>query len=126
MIATCCSKTCHIDSDLPDEHWLVIRPLRCMENREVPWALVDWLFVGGSTGWKLGEGAEALIRQAQTHGKRVHVGRVNSATRFRHFRALGCDSADGTFLAFGPDTNAPKLRRWISAPTSHLLWAVTT
>ena len=97
-----------------------------MENREVPWALVDWLFVGGSTGWKLGEGAEALIRQAQTHGKRVHVGRVNSATRFRHFRALGCDSADGTFLAFGPDTNAPKLRRWISAPTSHLLWAVTT
>ena len=29
-------------------------------------------------------------------------------------------------IAFGPDTNAPKLRRWISAPTSHLLWAVTT
>ena len=28
MIATCCSKTCHIDSDLPDEHWLVVRPLR--------------------------------------------------------------------------------------------------
>ena len=55
-----------------------------MENREVPWALVDWLFVGGSTGWKLGEGAEALIRQAQTHGKRVHVGastpRPGSAT----------------------------------------------
>lgn len=97
-----------------------------MENREAPWALVDWLFVGGSTEWKLGVGAETLIRQAQEHGKRVHVGRVNSATRFRHFRALGCDSADGTFLAFGPDANAPKLRRWISAPTSPLLWSTAT
>lgn len=90
----------------------------------LPWDDFDWLFIGGSTEFKLGPGAELLIRAAQAYGKRIHVGRVNSATRFRHFRALGCDSADGTFLAFGPDTNAPKLRRWIEAPTHHHLWSV--
>lgn len=94
-----------------------------MENMTVPWDDVDWLFVGGSTEWKLGEGAETLIRQAQTHGKRIHVGRVNSHVRFKHFRALGCDSADGTFVAFAPDINVPKVRRWIADHTHPLLWA---
>lgn len=94
-----------------------------MENMTVPWDDVDWLFVGGSTEWKMGAGAEALIREAQSNGVRVHVGRVNSGARFRHFRALGCDTADGTFLAYGPDTNAPKLRRWINDHTRPLLWA---
>lgn len=86
-----------------------------MEHLTVPWDGLDWLFVGGSTEWKLGVGAETLIRQAQAHGKRVHVGRVNSGTRFRHFRSMRCDSADGTFIAFGPDVNAPKVRRWVSS-----------
>ena len=84
-----------------------------MEAMPVPWDLVDWLFVGGSTGWKLGPGAAELIRQAQAQGKRVHVGRVNSGARFRHFAGMGCDTADGTFLAFGPDVNAPQVRRWV-------------
>lgn len=95
-----------------------------MENLALPWEDFDWLFVGGSTEWKLGPGAEALIRQEQAHGKRVHVGRVNSATRFRRFRSLGCDTADGTFLAFGPDINAPKLRRWTAAPRHSMLWRI--
>lgn len=84
-----------------------------MENMEVPWELCDWLFVGGSTAWKLGTGATRLIRQAQNCGKKVHVGRVNSYKRFALFAGLGCDTADGTFLAFGPEKNAPKLERWI-------------
>ena len=87
-----------------------------MEHLDVPWHLVDWLFVGGSTEWKMCHGAAALIRQAQAHGKRVHVGRVNSATRFALFAGMGCDTADGTYLAFGPDVNAPKLRSWMAAP----------
>lgn len=84
-----------------------------MEARPVPWQAVDWLFIGGSTEWKLGAGAADLIRQARARGKRVHVGRVNSWRRFARFAALGCDTADGTYLAFGPDTNAPKVRAWI-------------
>ena len=38
-------------------------------------------------------------------------------------RALGCDSADGTFVAFAPDINVPKVRRWIADHTHPLLWA---
>lgn len=26
---------------------------------------------------------------------------------------IGCDSADGTYLAYGPDTNLPKLETWL-------------
>ncbi len=92
-----------------------------MESLDVPWHLTDWLFVGGSTEWKLGQGAADLIRQAQSHGKRVHVGRVNSGTRYALFAGMGCDSADGTYLAFGPDVNAPKLRAWLAKPTQGVL-----
>lgn len=90
----------------------------------VPWDGLDWLFIGGSTEFKMGPDAEALISAAQRRGKRVHVGRVNSGARFRHFRSLGCDTADGTYLAFGPSVLAPRLRRWIDAPTAPMLWAV--
>lgn len=84
-----------------------------MENLPIPWENVDWLFVGGSTDWKLGAGAADLISQAKAHGKRVHVGRVNSARRFAHFAHLGADSADGTILAFGPDVNTIRVRKWL-------------
>lgn len=92
-----------------------------MESLDVPWDLVDWLFVGGSTGWKLGTGAAELITQAQSAGKRVHVGRVNSGERFRLFRGLGCDTADGTYIAFGPDINSPKVRSWMAEPTQGVI-----
>lgn len=84
-----------------------------MENLDVPWHLVDWVFIGGSTDWKLGPGARELVRQARAHGKQVHVGRVNSERRFRYAaHVLGADTADGTFLAFGPDTLMPRFRAW--------------
>lgn len=93
-----------------------------MEHLDVPFDDLDWVFIGGSTGWKLGPGAEALIAQAQQHGKQVHVGRVNSGGRFAKFRALGCDTADGTFIAFGPDVNAPQIRRWMARTAQPVLW----
>ena len=93
-----------------------------MENLDVPWRLVDWLFVGGSTDWKLGEGARALISQAKEQGKRVHVGRVNSRKRYNLFRELGCDSADGTFIAFGPAVNTPKVLSWVQEEQLCLKW----
>lgn len=92
-----------------------------MEHADVPWHLVEWLFVGGSTEWKLGAGASTLIRQAQAAGKRVHVGRVNSGKRFRLFAGLDCDTADGTFLAFGCDMNAPTVRDWSTAPVQGVI-----
>ena len=28
---------------------------------------------------------------------------------------MGCDSVDGTYLAFGPDVNTPKLVGWLKS-----------
>ena len=96
-----------------------------MEHLDVPWNDLEWVFLGGSTGWKLGPGAETLIGQAQRHGKRVHVGRVNSGARFAKFRALGCDTADGTFIAFAPRLNADYVRQWQARDTQPPLWVGT-
>lgn len=87
-----------------------------MDATSIPWGDLDYLFLGGSTKWKLSGATDSLIAAAKGVGKKVHVGRVNSFRRFQHFAALGCDSADGTFLAFGPDKNLPRLINWIEAP----------
>lgn len=80
---------------------------------DTPWDEFDALFIGGGTKWKLGPDVKALIIAAQERGKHVHVGRVNSQGRYLAFAALGCDSADGTFLAFGPRVLLPELMGWI-------------
>jgi hypothetical protein len=41
------------------------------------------------------------------------MGRVNSLRRHRYAAAIGCDSADGTYLTRGPDENLPKLLGWV-------------
>lgn len=84
-----------------------------LENLDVPWDEFDCLFIGGSTEWKLSSGPQQLIAEAKERGKWVHVGRVNSRKRYNLFASLGCDSADGTYLVFGPEVNLPKLLSWI-------------
>lgn len=87
-----------------------------MENLPVPWEEFEWLFIGGSTEWKLGRGAVLLSTQALSHGLSVHVGRVNSFKRFRYARdVLGASSADGTILAFGPETNLRRVKKWLAS-----------
>lgn len=90
-----------------------------MTPNALPWDDFDAVFIGGDNRFKLYDSIP-LIRAAQARGKYVHVGRVNSRTRFDHFAELGCDSCDGTFLAFGPDTNAPRLRTWIARPSAQI------
>lgn len=70
------------------------------ENFEMP--NCDVLFVGGTTAWKMGPGAGACIQTAKSSGRWVHVGRVNSRKRIRHFALLGADSFDGTTISRGP------------------------
>lgn len=93
-----------------------------LEHQPVPWDMFDVLFIGGSTEWKLGPRAADLAYRARDLGKRVHLGRVNSYRRLRHASAIGAHTADGTYLAFGPTTNLPKLTRWLDqlATTPHL------
>jgi hypothetical protein len=83
-----------------------------LEDLPVPWDTFDVFFIGGDTAWKLGPAAADLARQAKARGKWVHMGRVNSRQRFRYAAWIGCDSADGTYLAKGPDKNLPILLGW--------------
>lgn len=75
----------------------------------LPWDEMDALFIGGSTQYKLSNNARNYVDQAKQRGKWVHMGRVNSQRRIELAYQWGCDSVDGTFLAFGPDINTPKL-----------------
>lgn len=88
--------------------------------RNVPWDELDTLFIGGTTAWKLGAEVTELIGMAKQLGKWVHIGRVNSRRRFLAFAGAGADSADGTFLAFGPDTNLPLLLGWVDQQRKQL------
>lgn len=83
-----------------------------LERRVVPWDEIDCLFIGGSTEWKMSEHARLLADRARDRGKWVHVGRVNSASRYRSWSSHA-DSCDGTLLAFGPSVNIVRLVRWL-------------
>lgn len=93
-----------------------------LEHLAVPWHTFDVLFIGGDTEWKLGPAARALAAQARSRGKRVHMGRVNSHERLRYARDIGCHTADGTYLAFGPDVNLPRLLGWLRDVNHPTLW----
>jgi hypothetical protein len=96
-----------------------------LEDLAVPWSSFDALFIGGDTAWKLGPAARSLVSQARDRGKWVHMGRVNSWARLRYAHQIGCDSADGTYLAFGPDKNLARMLRWLAAVNDQgLLWAL--
>lgn len=86
-----------------------------VEDTAVPWDELDVLFLGGDDAFKLGPEARAVTAQARARGKRVHMGRVNSLKRLKYADAIGCHSADGTFLIFGPDKNLPQLLGWLRA-----------
>jgi hypothetical protein len=85
-----------------------------LETLTVPWDDFDVLFIGGSTEWKLGRHPRRLVSEAKRHGKHVHMGRVNSDRRFDYARLIGCDSADGTYIRFGPDKNLPIVLDWVN------------
>lgn len=85
-----------------------------LELHPVPWHDFQALFIGGDTTWKLGPQARALVTEAKARGKWVHMGRVNSWKRLQYADAIGCDSADGTYLTFGPDRNLPTLLGWLA------------
>lgn len=105
----------------------------------VPWDAIDVLFLGGvpeclacayvrpaddrETGrcpscrgrlgeWKLSVAAAQLVAEAARRGIPSHGGRVNSRVRVAEMIAMGCTSADGTYITRGPDVNLPKVRGW--------------
>lgn len=85
-----------------------------LEELEVPWDELDALFLGGSTEWKLSDHARALVAEANARGKWTHMGRVNSYKRLALAADFGCDSADGTFLAYaGATAGLARITGWL-------------
>jgi hypothetical protein len=106
---------------------------------DMPWGDIDTVFLGGIVEcvpcgyvpdvstlpqqycprghqlaeWKLGAVAAAITVEAKRRGLWVHMGRVNSRGRLDYAASIGCDSADGTYLAYGPDVNLPVLLSWL-------------
>ena len=70
-----------------------------LENMEIPWKRISAIFIGGTTKWKLGQDAAAIVKAAKVNGKWAHIGRVNTPNRLEYFSAMGADSIDGSGLA---------------------------
>lgn len=87
-----------------------------LTSERVPWGAIAALFIGGSTAWKEGAAAAALMREAKRRGKWVHVGRCNSIRREQYISAIGADSFDGTSYSMYPDTYIPAALRRLSSP----------
>lgn len=91
-------------------------------QEDLPFPGDEWrvLFIGGTTEWKIGPGAEACIRRAQEMGKGIHIGRVNWGRRYSHFRSMpGSDdwTCDGTRQRFeGVDKAMTTWARYMRRP----------
>jgi hypothetical protein len=77
----------------------------------IRWNLIDALFIGGSTEFKLGAYSKYAIGAAKERGMWVHMGRVNSHARLQYARECGCDSVDGSGYSMFPNQKLiPALR----------------
>lgn len=108
------------------ESWPVLAPVRalgipvafvaqngCSAAGLIPWGEFDVLFLGGDDEFKIGFEGELVARLARLRGVPVHMGRVNSKKRLRLAMQWDCATADGTYLAFGPEKNLARLTRWL-------------
>lgn len=84
-------------------------------RQQVGFFAFDWLFVGGTTEWKMGPALE-IIKAAQKHDRPVHVGRVNSTKRMKFFQQAKVDSVDGTKAAYEPKVAYRRFLRVLAQP----------
>ena len=71
----------------------------------------DAIFIGGSNEFKLSPRAVKCMDWGRSHGKWVHVGRVNTWKRIQWAYENGADSVDGTCIAFCRDEKIPYLKQ---------------
>jgi len=76
----------------------------------VPWAEAAGVFIGGTTRYKLGEAAAAIVGQGNQMNLWTHIGRVGTARRIIYAAALGARSIDSS-----------QFSRWSA---THLPWAL--
>ena len=73
-----------------------------IEDLPIPWRECTAVFIGGSTHWKESQAAADVVKSGLAAQKHVHIGRVNTITRFRKFESLGAHTCDGSgIVRFG-------------------------
>lgn len=70
-----------------------------MEDLDIPWSELQAIFIGGIDPYKSSKSVADIVKTALILKKHVHVGRVNTATRFDYFSELGADTCDGSGVA---------------------------
>jgi len=70
-----------------------------MEDLDIPWDDMSAVFIGGRDPWKESQASLDIVKTAKTLGLHVHVGRVNTAKRFRLFAEACADTCDGSGIA---------------------------
>jgi hypothetical protein len=70
-----------------------------IEDMEIPWGDMATVFIGGRDPWKDSQAALDIVKTAKALAVHVHVGRVNTAKRFRLFAEAGADTCDGSGIA---------------------------
>lgn len=74
------------------------------------------VFIGGDDDYKVSRQTASITWAAREAGLWVHMGRVNTLSRWLRALAMGCHSADGTFLRFGRvDHMLARLDSWLDA-----------
>lgn len=78
------------------------------------------LFIGGSTAWKLSEGAREVIKRGQKAGLHIHIGRVNTKRRivyFNSFQGSELFTCDGTKHKFEGIVKAERFLKRVNSQT---------
>lgn len=90
----------------------------CQDGQEclpIPWDELDAIFIGGCDPWKDSKSALDIVHTAKRLGIHVHVGRVNTASRYERFADVGADTCDGSGIAMY-DHMLDTLERRINSP----------
>lgn len=84
---------------IPDGWPVALVAQNGIEDLDVPWSEFDCLFIGGGDPWKESNAVADLIKTAIVFEKHIHVGRVNTPSRYKHFAELGANTCDGSGIA---------------------------
>jgi len=70
-----------------------------VEDLDIPWSEMDAIFIGGGDPWKDSAAACDIVKTAKAIGIHVHVGRVNTTSRYERFARISADTCDGSGVA---------------------------
>ena len=67
-----------------------------IEDARIDWYAINYLFIGGTNRFKDSSAAYDVVKTAKALNVPVHVGRVNTPSRYLKYSELGADTCDGS------------------------------